>query len=241
MKSRSFEKGKPQGLEFLRLVSPPGAPGTPRTESPGAAACHARDHDPARNAGCFGLRFGAVSRRCGGCVRDSPRIDSLLGSPGHRLHGPRTGRAGNPADARGPRSRGLQIRQPFTEDVETFTAAIEALKPSSGQRRGEPRRPRGGRQPQLRRRHSRRQRTTHSYPGQGLPSKLKAGNHGSTRGARGAQPPPGLGSRPQAPDLLLARLRDAAFGHGRRDHRQRLWRGWRRTRHVRRLHRTRRP
>ncbi|MBP6704884.1 MAG: hypothetical protein KA385_15320, partial [Vicinamibacteria bacterium] len=32
-----FEKGKAQRLEFLRLVSPPGAPGTPRTESPEVA------------------------------------------------------------------------------------------------------------------------------------------------------------------------------------------------------------
>jgi|CXWL01.1.fsa_nt_gi VWFA-related protein len=129
-----FENGRPQGLEFLRLVSTPGATGTPRTESPGAAVSMpritARPEMPSALASASAPSLVVVVD-----VYATPPESLILArqaivsmareqvEPGTRL-------------TLVTLDRGLQIRQPFTDEVETFSAAVEALKPSSANAEG---------------------------------------------------------------------------------------------------------
>lgn len=120
--------------------------------------------------------------------------------------------------------RGIQIRQPFTEDAGTFTAAVRSLRPSPGQQRGEYRRVRGGGVPQLRR-HGKRQRHG-SRTGQGLPGARRSARprwplRGSRRSATTWPRCPGRkhlvffsAGYAMRPSAMAAEIVDSACGSG---------------------------
>lgn len=127
-----FEKGKPQRLEFLRLVSTPGATGAAPAESASrAASVPATAPQPE-------VRNTAAPASAPSLVV----VVDMYTTPIETLNLALKAIVSMAREQIEPGTRlmlvaldqGIQIRQAFTEDVGLFTAAVESLKPSPGNR-----------------------------------------------------------------------------------------------------------
>lgn len=125
-----FEQGKPRPLEFLRLV-----------ETRGAVALHAPDVPPGSLA--VPATGEARTREAGTDSAAPPALVVVVDvytTPAESLTLTRQAIISMVREQveKGTRlmlvaiDRGIQIRQPFTEDIGVFTAAVEGLKPSPG-------------------------------------------------------------------------------------------------------------